>query len=64
MLVLSLLSVGRIQVLVQLKELLLNQARRHEASEHVRATSSVVGTGASGATEGLLTDEGGCGFAV
>jgi len=64
MLVLSLLSVGRIQVFIQLEELLLNQARRHEASEHVRATSSVIGTGASGTTEGLLADESGCGLAV
>lgn len=62
--VLSLLCVGRVQILVKLKELLLNQARRHKASEHVGAASSVVGTGASGTTEGLLANEGSCGLAV
>jgi hypothetical protein len=63
-LILILLSVGGVQEVGLLKELLLNQSRRHEASEHVRAASSVVGTRASSTTEGLLTDESSSGLAV
>jgi hypothetical protein len=48
---LSLLGVGRIQELLKLKELLLDETRRHKSSKHVRATSSVVGTRASSTTE-------------
>lgn len=64
MMLLSLLSVGRVQELGLLEELLLDHARGHESAEHLRAAGTVVGTRASGTTEGLLADKGGGSFAV
>lgn len=58
------LVVARIGVALNGEELLLDHSGAGEAAQHVGATGLVVGTTSTGTTEGLLSDQSGCGLAV
>lgn len=58
------LVVARIGVALNGEELLLDHSGAGEAAQHVGTTGLVVGTTSTGTTEGLLSDQSGCGLAV